>query len=50
MQVQPADADAPTGSLSSSASLVVYMWEVIRIGLVLSEILSLTNFERGVST
>ena len=38
MPVQPADADASPGSPSSSASLVVYVWEVIRIGLVLPEI------------
>ena len=50
MQVQPADVVAPTGSLTSSASLVVYVWEVMRIGLVLSEILSLANCERDVST
>ena len=50
MQVQPAGAVAPTWSLTSSASLVVYVWEVMRISLILSEILSLANLERGVGT
>ena len=50
MQVQPADTVAQTGSLTSRASLVVYVWEVMRISLVLSEILYLANLERGVGT